>query len=73
MTQKTCVALHVCDFYFTVTICDLTLTLTFRKYALRTCSILCGHLSSTLGEFDLFAALLTDPIAQSVKALYYDL
>ena len=29
MTQKTCVARHVCDFYFIVTFCDLTLTLTF--------------------------------------------
>ena len=29
MAQKTCVAQHVCDFYFIVTFCDLTLTLTF--------------------------------------------
>ena len=29
MTQKTCVARHVCDFHFIVTFCDLTLTLTF--------------------------------------------
>ena len=32
MTQKRCVARHVCDFYFIVTFCDLTLT--FCKYAL---------------------------------------
>ena len=31
MTQKTCVARHVCDFYFIVTFCGLTLALTFCK------------------------------------------
>ena len=36
MTKKRCVARYVCDFYFILTFCDLTLTLTFYKYALRT-------------------------------------
>ena len=68
MTQKTCIARHVFDFYFIVTFCKymLTLTLTLCKYALRT------HAAS-LGECDLFAALLTDPRAQEVKKLYSDL
>ena len=39
MTQKTCVARHVCDFYFIPTFCDLTLTLTFCKHALRTYAV----------------------------------
>ena len=34
MIQETCVARYVCDL-FIVTFCDLTLTLTFFKYALR--------------------------------------
>ena len=38
MAQKTCVTPHVCDF-FMVTFCDLTLSSTFCKDALRTYAV----------------------------------
>ena len=75
MTQKACVARHVCDFYFIVTFCDLALTLTLLSmpfvgtYAASFVDIYPG----TLGECDLFAARLTDPRAQKVKTLHCDL
>ena len=31
ITQKTCVTWHLCDFYFLINFCDLTLTLTFSN------------------------------------------
>ena len=34
MTQKTCVARHVCNFYFIVTFCDLTLTFISMPFVL---------------------------------------
>ena len=73
MIQKTCVAQHVCDFYFIVTSCDLTFTLTFSSIPFILMRILHGHLPSTLGECELFAARLTDPGPQNVKTLHSDL
>ena len=68
MTQKTCVARHVCDFYFVVTFCDLTLILTFCKYALRTYAVSFVAISAVLWvSVDLSAARLTDSIAQKVR------
>ena len=68
MTQKTCVARHVCDFYFLVTFCDLTLTLSGMIFVIM-------HYNSqiftnTLCEFELFATRLTDPTVQNVKFFY---
>ena len=74
MNQKTCVARHVCGFYFVVTFCDLTLTLTFRKYGLGTHAVSFVDISAALWvSVDLFAARLTDPRAQKVKTLHCDL
>ena len=72
MTQKTCVARHVCDFYFIVTFCDLTLT--FCKYALRTYAVSFVDISAALWvSVNLLAARVTDPRAQKVKTHYCDL
>ena len=68
MTQKTCVARHVCDSYFVVTLCDMILTLTFCKYALRTYAVSFVDISAVLWvSVDFLAARLTDPSAQMVK------
>ena len=68
MTQKTCVARHVCDFYFLVTFCDLTLTLSGMIFVIM-------HYNSqiftnTLSEFELFATRLTDRTVQNVKFFF---
>ena len=74
MTQKRWVARHVCDFYFVVTFCDLTLTLTFCKYALGTYAVSLVYISAELRvSVDLLAARLTDPRAQKVKTHHCDL
>ena len=68
ITQKTCVARHVCEFCFVVTFCDLILTLTFCKYAFRTYAVSFVDISAVLWvTVDLSAARLTDPRAQKVK------
>ena len=51
------------DFYFLVTICDMTLTLTFLSMALVLAQYHSEKFTKTLGEFELFAACLTDPRA----------
>ena len=68
------VARHVCNLYFIVIFCDLTLTLiflsmpfVFMQYPLWT------SLPSTLGECNLFAARVTDPRAQKAKTFHCDL
>ena len=67
MAQKTCVARHVCDFYFLVTFCDLTLPFSGMTFILtQSHSQIC---TSTLCEFELFATRLTDPTAQNVKTV----
>ena len=70
MAQKTRDMRHVCDFYFIVTSCRLSLTLNaislLMQYLLQT-------LTSTLSEFELYAARPTDPRAQHVKTLHIDL
>ena len=70
MTQETCVARHVCDFYFLVTFCDLTLTfsgmtfvLTHYHYQTFTTGALC--------EFELIASRLTDHTVQNVKTVFF--
>ena len=76
MTQKTCVEVHVYDFYFKVTFCNLTfLSMDFVlmyafPFPFRTHS---QALASTLSAFELFAAHLTSSRAQNVKAQHFDL
>ena len=70
MAQKTCVARLVCDVYFLVTFCDLTLTFSTMAF-----EVLMHYQSktftSTLCEVELFAACLTDPTVQSVKTVFF--
>ena len=74
MNQKTCVTPHVCDFYFMVTFCDLTLNSTFCKYALRAYAVSFLDIYPALwAGLTFFAARLTDPRAQKVKTLHCDL
>ena len=63
------------DFYFVVTFCDLTLPLTFCKYALRTNPVSFVDISAAQHwvSVELFAARLTDPRAQKTKTLHCDL
>ena len=69
MTQKTCVARHVCDIYFLATPCDMTLTLpgmnfVLTQYPSQTFTrFLCG--------FELFAAHLTGPTAQNAVTVFF--
>ena len=65
MTQKTCVARHVSDFSFLVTFCDPTLTFSGMTFLLMHYNS--QTFTSTLCEFELFAARLTDPTVQNVK------
>ena len=67
ITQKTCVTWHLCDFYFLINFCDLTLTLTFSNMTFVLTRYASQTFASTLCEFKLFAARLTDPTAQNVK------
>ena len=71
MAQKTCVARHVCDFYFLATFCDLTLALTFSGMTFVLRQYHSQILTSFLCYFELFAAHLTDPIAQNVKTVFF--
>ena len=71
MTQKTCVAQHVCDLYFTLTFCDLALA--FLSIAIVPTRYPSQTFARTLSGFEPFAALLTDPRAQNVKTLHFDL
>ena len=69
MTQKTCVARHICDFYFLATFFDLILTFSGMTFAL---SQYHSHtFSSTLCEFELFATHLTNHTAQNVKTMFF--
>ena len=71
MTQKTRVARHLCDFYILVTFCDLTLTFLGMTFVLT--QYLSQTFTSTLCEFELFAARLTDPTPQNVKTVFLGL
>ena len=71
MTKKTRVARHVCDFYFLVTFCDLTLTFSGMIFILT--QYISQTFTSTLCEFELFAARLTDPTLQNVKTVFLSL
>ena len=68
MTQKTCVARHVCGL-FSVTFCDLTLTFSGINFVLTYYHS--QTFTSTLCEFELFAALLTDPTLKNVKTVFF--
>ena len=71
MTQKTRLARYVCDFYFLVTFCDLTLTFLGMTFVLT--QYLSQTFTSTLCEFEFFAARLTDPTPQNVKTVFLNL
>ena len=58
--------------YFIVTFCDLTLTLTFCKYTLRTYAVSFPDIYPALWV-SLTSARLTDPRAQKVITLHCDL
>ena len=58
MTQKWYVARNACDIYFLVNFCGLILTFSGMTFVLR---IITQTFTSTLCEFELFAARLTDP------------
>ena len=70
MTQKTSVALHICEFYSIVTVCDRILTSTLSMAFVLTQSP-SYTFTSTLSEFELFAAHLTDQTAQNMKTQHY--
>ena len=65
MTKKTYVARHACDLYFLVSFCDLTLTFSGMTFVLM--HYHSQTFTSTLCEFELFTARLTDPRVQNVK------
>ena len=65
MTQKTYVARHACDLYFLVSFCDLILTFSGMTFVLT--HYHSQTFTSTLCEFELFAARLTDPRVKNVK------
>ena len=69
--MKTYVALHVCDFYFLVTFCDLTMTFSGMTFVLT--HFHSQTFTNTLCEFELFAARLTDTTVQNVEKITYDL
>ena len=66
--MKTYVARHVCDIYFVVTFCDLTLTFSGMTFVLT--HFYSPTFTNTLCEFALFAALLTDTTVQNVKKFF---
>ena len=68
MTQKTYVARHACDLYFVVSLCDLILTFSGMTFVLT--HYHSQTFTSTLCEFELFAARLTDPRVQNVKVFF---
>ena len=57
MTQKTYVTRHACDLYFVVSLCDLILTFSGMTFVLT--HYHSQTFTSTLCEFELFAARLT--------------
>ena len=69
MTQKTCAARHVCDL-FSVTFCDMTLTFSGPITFVLTCYHY-QTFTSTLCDFDLLAALLTEPTIENVKTVFF--
>ena len=69
MTQKTCVARHVCDFYLLVNFCDLMLTFSGMTFVLT--HYHSQTFTSALCEFELIAFRLTDPTVQNVKAVFF--
>ena len=69
MTQKTCVARHVCDFHFLVTFCDLTLTFSGMTFVLT--HYHSQTFTSALCEFELIASRLIDPTVQNVKTVFF--
>ena len=68
MTQKTYVARHACDLYFLVSFCDLILTFSGLTFVLTHYHY--QTFTSTLCDFELFAARLTDPRVQNVKVFF---
>ena len=64
MTQKTYVARNACDFYFLMTFCDLTLTLTLLGKAVLLMQYLSWIYKSTLCKCELLEDCLTDPGAK---------
>ena len=69
MTQKTYVARHACDLYFLVSFCDLILTFSGMTFVLT--HYHSQTFTSTLCEFELFAARLTDHRVQNVKVFFF--
>ena len=69
MTQKTYVTRHACGLYFVVSLCDLILTFSGMTFVLT--HYHSQTFTSTLCEFELFAARLTDPRVQNVKVFFY--
>ena len=67
--MKTYVALHVCDFYFLVTFCDLTMTFSGMTFVLT--HFHSQTFTNTLCEFELFAARLTDTTVQNMKKGFF--
>ena len=56
---------------FSGDLCDLTLALTFSGMTLILTQYPSEIFTSTLCKFELFAACLTDPTAQSVKTVFF--
>ena len=69
MTQKTCVARHICDFYFLVTFCDLTLTFSGMTFVLT--HYHSQTFTSALCEFEHIVSCLTDLTVQNVKTAFF--
>ena len=71
MTQKTYVTRHACGLYFVVSHCDLILTFSGMTFVLT--HYHSQTFTSTLCEFELFAARLTDPRVQNVEVFFLPL
>ena len=70
MTHKR-VARHACDFYFLVTFCDLTLTMTFSGMTFVLTQYSFQIFTSTFCEFELFAARLTNSTDTNAKTVSF--
>ena len=68
MTQKWYVARNACDIYFLVNFCGLILTFSGMTFVLR---IITQTFTSTLCEFELFAARLTDPSPKCESVFFF--
>ena len=71
MAQKTYVARDVCEFYFLVTFGNLPWTWTFSGMTFVLTQYLSQKFASTLCEFELSAARLTDHTVQNVKVVFF--